>query len=202
MESTSAVRLPVPLSKLHERYPEVAVELRTGASRELTAQVLSGDLDAALVADPVSEARLEAEAVFKENLVLVAGPKHSSIASPTDVRPRTVLAFHAGCSYRKRLEDWFSEAGVPIERVIELASYHTILGCAATGIGVALVPRSVLDIFAEPSRLSVHELKPKFRRTQTLLIWRKQFPQSKIAALKAILTEGDRAPQARSNRLR
>jgi len=59
MESTAAVRLPAPLCEFHERYPEVSLELSVGDPRHLTAQVLAGELDAALVSEPVSDPALD-----------------------------------------------------------------------------------------------------------------------------------------------
>jgi DNA-binding transcriptional LysR family regulator len=73
------------------------------------------------------------------------------------------------------------------ERIVELASYHAILGCAVAGMGVALMPRSVLDTYTERSRLSVHALNGRFRAARTLLIWRKEAPQAKVAAFADIL---------------
>ncbi len=190
MESTAAARLPAPLNEFHERYPEVSVELHTGDPRHLAARVLSGELDAALVAEPVSDARLEARAVYEEELVIIAQAGHARIASPRDARKRTLLAFHPGCPYRKLLEDWFARYGVAPERIVELASYHAILGCAVAGMGVALMPRSVLDTYTERSRLSVHALSGRFRAARTLLIWRKESPQAKVAAFTDILIPG------------
>src|SRR5436305_1130573 len=57
-ESTAAMRLPVPMNEYLGRYPDVTLELRTGNTRELAADVLAGDLDAALVSEP--DARTEA----------------------------------------------------------------------------------------------------------------------------------------------
>lgn len=187
MESTAAARLPGPLSAFHERYPEVAVELHIGSPRELTAQVLAGALDAALVADAVSDPRLESVMAFEEELVVVTAAGHPPIGTPRDVRKRTLLAFHPGCPHRKRLEDWFERYGVPAERVIEMASYHAILGCALAGMGIALLPRSVLDTYTERGRLSVSPLGGKFRTSQTYFVWRKEAPQARIAALAALL---------------
>ena len=73
------------------------------------------------------------------------------------------------------------------ERIVELASYHAILGCAVAGMGVALMPRSVLDTYTERSRLSVHALNGRFRVARTLLVWRKEAPQAKVAAFTEIL---------------
>ncbi|MBI3709860.1 MAG: LysR family transcriptional regulator [Proteobacteria bacterium] len=187
MESTAAVRLPRPLSLLHARYPEVAVELHTGTPQDLTAQVLAGELDAALVLAPVADARLESLEVFAEQLVIIAAAAHRRIGAPADVTKRTLLAFHPGCPYRQRLEDWFTSGGVPVERLVELASYHVMLGCAAAGMGVALLPRSVVDAYAERVRLSIHRLAPPYHTTRVLLIWRNGPTPAKLRVLAELL---------------
>jgi DNA-binding transcriptional LysR family regulator len=187
MESTAAARLPGPLSEFHASYPEVSVELCTGDPRTLVAEVLAGGLDAALVAEPVTDPRLATRAIFEEELVIVAGARHPPITSPRDVKGGTMLAFHPGCPHRKRMEDWFAAHGAAIERLVELNSYHAMLGCTVAGMGAALLPRSVLDTYTEQARLSIHALPPEIRKVSTLLIWRRDAPQAKIAALEEVL---------------
>lgn len=187
MESTAATRLPAPLAEYHLAYPEVALELSTGSTRQLVARVLGGDLDAAFVADPVQDERLECIKAFTEKLVIVAEAGHPRIRSPKDVSHPTLLAFGNGCAYRRRFEDWFEASGVASERIVELASYHAILSCAVAGMGVALLPRGVLDIFPERSRLSVHELPASQRSSETMLIWRKGATWPNVAALANLL---------------
>src|SRR5262252_9254945 len=53
MESTAAMRLPVPMNEYLRRYPEMTLELRTGNTKELASGLLAGELDAALLAGPV-----------------------------------------------------------------------------------------------------------------------------------------------------
>ena len=189
MESTAAVRLPGPLGRFHDRYPDVALELYSGDPRDLVNKVLHSELDAALIADPVSDRRLETMAIYDEELVIVAEAKHGTIASPKDLPSKSILAFHPGCPHRKRLEDWFARGHVIPERIVEVGSYHLILGCVAVGMGVALVPHSVLETYTDRDRLSVHKLRAKFGRVKTRLVWRKEAPQAKIAALSAVLLE-------------
>jgi DNA-binding transcriptional LysR family regulator len=183
MESTAAVRLPQPLNRLHRKHADLAVELRTGNPQQLTALVLNGELDAALVAEPVTDSRLESRAVFDEELVLVSPADHAPIGSARDVTTRTLLAFEPGCPHRQRAEDWFARAQVTPDRIVEMGSYHAILGCAVAGMGVAVMPKSVLDAYAERGQLGVHGLSGRFRSVRTLLIWRKDAPLAKVAAL-------------------
>lgn len=192
MESTAAARLPVPLGKFHTRFPDVSIELHTGNPQHLLRQVLAGELDAALVAEPVPDARLDVLPAFDEELVIVAGKGHPLIGSPKQVTKRTLLAFHHGCPYRKRLEDWFERGGVTPEKIIEVASYHAILGCVMAGMGVALMPHSVLDTYTPRAHLSIHPLSPKFRMSRTLLAWKKEAPQANIAAFASIMAANGR----------
>jgi DNA-binding transcriptional LysR family regulator len=193
MESTAAVRLPGPLSALHALYPELAVELSTGPSRELAQQVLAGEIDAALIAGPVSDPRLESLSTFEEQLVLVASATHRPIICPSDLSKRTILAFRAGCHYRQRLESWFASEQVAVDRVVELSSYHAILGCAAAGMGVAMVPRSVLEAYTESAQLSIHALDVETMSSRTQLIWRKDGSRIKIKAIADLLVVGNDA---------
>lgn len=187
MESTAAVRLPQPLAEFHQRYPAVALELCTGPTRQLVTQVLGGELDAAFVADPPQDERLDAVKVFTEELVLVADAGHPRIRAPKDLVRPGMLAFGSGCTYRQRLEQWFSDVGAQPERIVELSSYHAILGCAVAGMGVAMLPRAMLDVFPDRTRLSMHELPTRMRRSQTFLVWRKGANSANVAALAGLL---------------
>ena len=64
-----------------------------------------------------------------------------------------------------------------------------MLGCVAAGMGVALLPRSVLTTFPESRRLAIHRLPPGENRAETVLIWRKGASSPNIEALRQILSE-------------
>jgi DNA-binding transcriptional LysR family regulator len=188
MESTAAVRLPSVLASFHRRYPAVRLELRTGNPHQLATAVLAGELDAALVAEPIADAPFDKQSVFIEELVIVAPSGHQPIGKTAGV-PRTMIAFENGCPHRKRLEEWYAKRGEMPERTIELGSYHATLGCVAAGMGVALLPKSVLSTFPERKQLSVHALPAGENRAATVLIWRKGATSPKLQALRQLLSE-------------
>lgn len=192
MESTAAIRLPSLLGQMQERFPGLTVELRTGAPRPLTNRVLSGELDAALVAEPVSDPRLESLAAYTEQLVITGPGGHPPIRSAHDIRNGTLLAFEPDCPHRQRLQAWCARDNMAPRRIIEVGSYHAMLGCCVAGMGVALIPAAVLDTYTERARLSEHKLKGDFRSVKTLLVWRKDTPQPKIKALADLIREDKR----------
>ena len=188
MESVAAVRLPGPLSEYIRRHPEVTLELRTGNPQQLATAILAGEIEAALVADPVADAPFEKAKAFEEELVIVAPLGHPPIDNPKTV-PQTAIAFEVGCPHRRRLEKWYENRGEMPTRTIEMSSYHAILGCVVAGMGISLLPSSVLTTFPERKRLSVHPLPPGQDSAETLLIWRKGAKSPKIGALIEILNQ-------------
>ncbi|OIR09948.1 HTH-type transcriptional regulator GltR [mine drainage metagenome] len=178
MESTAAVRLPGPLAEFHRRYPGITLDLKTDSTQPLIAQVLRGDLDAALVAEPVEDPRLESRAIYDEDLLILR-------PAASEVRPGmavTLLTFRPGCSYRRRLEDWVCRAGMAADRIVEINSHQVILGCVAAGMGITLAPASLLAGYEGRARLAALPLGPE-GRVRTLLIWRKGAPAARIEAL-------------------
>lgn len=172
LESTAASRLPPLLASYHRNYPGVRIELTTGTAGALTGEVLDRKVDAAFIADCVASPELELVPAFEEELVLIAPQSHPAIRSARDVRTATVIAFPNGCAYRRRLQGWLAQDGVIPERVLELSSYHAIVACVASGTGIALTPRAVLDVITGAEHVSIYPLAAKSRAV-TSLVWRK-----------------------------
>jgi len=191
MESTAAVRLPKVLSEYHRRHPEVTLELRTGHPGVLAAAILAGELDSAMVAEPIADTPFDKSFAFTEEVVMVSAPGHPPIRKKGPL-PASILAFEHGCPYRKRLENFYATHGEMPGRTVELGSYHAMLGCVVAGMGVALLPRSVLTTFPESKRIAVHRLPPGENRADIVLIWRKGANSPNIEALRQILSQGSR----------
>jgi len=173
METTAAARLPQVLAAFNRKHPQVDLILDTAPTDQLLDGVLKHRLDVALVAGPVPHAELAQQPVFEEELVLITCHGHPPVASPQDLVRRTLLVFRSGCTYRRRLEAWFAEGDVAPARVSEFGTFEAILGCVAAGMGVALMPREVLNQRKLARTIRQHELPPEIARVETLLVWRK-----------------------------
>ena len=188
LESTAAARLPPVLSRYHRDCPEVSIELATGTSGALVARLLNYEIEAAFVAEPFAAGRgVEMQHVFTEELVLITPASVGRIRSAKDIGRRTVIAFAAGCSYRRRLEQWLGLEKVVPERVMEFASYHAIVACVAAGAGIAVVPRSIISAVLKEKEVTVHPLPSAVSRARTQLIWRAGHSASALQALRAQL---------------
>lgn len=183
MESTAAARLPALLSRYHRQFPDVQIELVTGTSGALIEKVHSFAVEAAFVAVPCSLAELESQEAFQEELVLITPKTVKAVKTPKDLHNHTVIAFSAGCSYRRILENWLAMSSAVPTRILELGSYHAIVACVAAGSGIAIVPRSVLKAVHAEKEVRAHSLPDKVAHAKTYLAWK---PDNQGAALKAL----------------
>ncbi len=189
IEMAAATRLIEPLMAFHQQYPDVEIVVKSNPTGALIEKVLAGDLDIALVSDPERDDRLSITTVFKENLVLVSDPTHPKIKSPLDlgIEP-TLLGFSPKCMYRKRMSEWLKESSL-IANVVEVNSYHAMLSCVAAGMGVGIIPQAVVDIYPFSAALKIHALPPKWRKSSTSLIWRKDSIKPSMTAFTETMTE-------------
>lgn len=187
LQSTAASRLPPLLCRFHEKHPAVRVELTTGTEDELVDQVLTRKVEAAFVADCALAAdRLELMPAFAEELVIIAARSHPKIRRARDVRTDTIIGFPSGCAYRRHLQAWLAADGVVPDKALDLSSYHAIVACVASGSGIALAPRSVLESIRATKAITVYPLSGKPRIT-TSLVWRKGETSFALKALQAEL---------------
>ena len=171
MESTAASRLPHPLASFHRSHPDVSVELQTAPSRELVARLQARTLDAAIVGDEVDDEQFVRVPLYVEELVLVGALGTATMREPRQLAGSTLLVFHGnGCAYRRRLEQWLHTQRVAPARILEFASYHAILASAAAGVGISLVPRSVLEIYPQRDAVSVSKVPAQMARIRTALV--------------------------------
>jgi DNA-binding transcriptional LysR family regulator len=186
MESTAASRLPPILATYHQRWPDVQLELVTCPTRQALEALARFEVDCAFAAEPATDPALTAIPVFEEELVIIAHAGHVPIHSAADLEKPILLAFEPGCNYRARMEAWSASAGALALRVMELGSYHAIIACAAAGIGVGIVPRSVLALYRDLPRISVHSLG-EAGQVRTLLLWHPAMTSPALTALSEVL---------------
>ena len=195
MESTAAARLPQPLAQLHAQWPDVVLDLSTGASRPLVEQVAAHTLDAALVAWPPpgleTDTPVERTPVFQESLLLALPAHHPPVQSPADLQLHTLAAFTRGCTYRHIGEAWMQGASGTAPQVLELASYHAIIACVAAGRCAGVVPRAVWDLMREPPALRLVPLQT----CDTVLVRRRGYQSPALDALLAAL-QGTQQPSS------
>ncbi len=171
LETTAAIRLPQVVARFGARYPDVDLSLATGTTHSLSEDVLAYRLEGAFVAGPVLNPELVEEKAFVEELVVVSGRRVTNLkqlaSSGSEVK---ILVFREGCSYRTRLEKILESKGVRKLRVTEFGTLDGILGCAAAGLGITMLPKALFQTAKARSKVTLHALPAAESRVETVFI--------------------------------
>ncbi|MGO8919239.1 MAG: LysR substrate-binding domain-containing protein [Stellaceae bacterium] len=194
LETTAALRLAPVLAAYAASYPEVDLALTTGTSAELVELVLGHRLEGAFVCGPVRHPDLVEEVMFREELVLVTQRSPLGVEALLAARDLKIVVLRAGCSYRQRLEEILARRGIVGLRRLEFGTVDGILGCAAAGIGITLLPRGVVAGAWREGRVNVHALAAEEALVDTLFIRRRDAFVS--SALDAFLAQSRPARDA------
>lgn len=173
LESTAGYRLPPVLMAYGSAYPEVDVTLVTGTTRESIEAVLERRIEGALVAGPLAHPDLIAEPLLEEELVIVASPAWPGLDALAGGARVTSLVLRSGCSYRARLEALLGSRGIVTARTQELGTIDGIIGCAAAGLGISLLPRVVAQQAYHRGTVTLHTLPREDAIVETLFIRRR-----------------------------
>lgn len=183
LETTAALRLAPVLSHYVAAFPAVDLVLRTGTTCELVDEVLARRLEGAFVCGPVEHPELETEVVFEEELVLLAAPHVSSMRAALSDANTRIVVLRRGCSYRQRLESVLAKRGIQAPRLLEFGTLEAIFRCVGAGLGLTLLPRSLIGKVWDRGMVSVHELPRAEATVETLFIRRRDaFASSALLA--------------------
>jgi len=166
----TVVALPRILSAFNDRYPNVELSLMAGVTDALVQDVIDMKIDGAFVTGPLRHPGVEQLPIVNEKLVLVAKPDTFTMDKLTTT---PFLLYQKGCGYRGRLESWMKVEGIIPKKIMEFAVFGTIIGSVAAGIGVTVVPESVVDDLQQKKIVQVHSMPEPYNEITTLFIWRK-----------------------------
>ncbi len=179
METTAAARLPALLRRYVPAHRNVDVAIETGTTRVLTQSVLEYRVDGAFVAGPIELDELEQTRSFVEELVLVSSPEHKSIADALEEgKIPKMFVFRVGCSYRQKLEKYLAGRGLTLVNQLEMGTLEGIIGCVSAGLGITMMPLSVVESHSKRGEIAIHRLAPEDARVETVFITRRDTVRS------------------------
>lgn len=168
--------------------PELKLILEEGFTTTLTAKLLAGELDAIILATPVTEAELEQTEIFQDELSLICSSKHKLATqakiSPKVLNDETLLLLGNGNCLRDQVLQ-VCKPNTTISNVsnqIISSSLETIKYMVEMNIGVSILPK--IAQINLPADLVVKPFSGNKKPTRTLsIVTRKNFPRKSLVKL-------------------
>jgi DNA-binding transcriptional LysR family regulator len=163
-QSVGVKVLPEVMRRFRAAWPDVQIELlESHLDGELCDGVERGDLDLSFVQLPIENPSLESIELLRDDYVLVtaldsplaAGKRPPSLR---EIAEQPLIGYRT-CRTTEIVVDQLRTTGVEPHFVFRSNENGVVQGLAATGVGVALVPRLAVDEYDETTR--VVEIGPK-----------------------------------------
>ncbi|WP_306224482.1 hydrogen peroxide-inducible genes activator [Bosea beijingensis] len=170
--------LPAVIRRLAERFPAVDLRPREAVTGKLTEDLITGGLDVAVMALPVSEPSLQDQPLFDEEFVLVRAPAegHKPPPSVESLRAMRLLLLEEGHCFRDQALAFCNMASGLSQDPMEGSSLATLVRMVGAGMGVTLIPEMAVAAETSAVEVSIARLAEPRPRRSIGLVWRKTNP--------------------------
>lgn len=186
--------LPRLVPLLHERAPQMPLLLEENYTHRLLEKLKAAELDVAILALPVDEAGLVAQAVYDESFraLVPVGHPWSKLKTVDAGRllEQPLLMLGRGNCFRDQVLDLCTKAGEGGPQVLEGGSLETIRHMVASGVGITVMPATAVDdISRDDALLKVRPFAEPTPTRRVGIVWRASFPRHQAIDLlrKALL---------------
>lgn len=176
--------LPHFLPKLHETYPKLRLLLREDLTANLLEQLHQGELDAALLAQPIPRRGLKWEELFEEPFE-VALPANHPLTEYTEIKQQDlashcVLLLEEGHCLHDHALAICGQERKEIREEFEATSLETLRQMVARGIGCTLLPALAAEAptgSIPPKSIQMRPFAYPVPSRMIAMTWRHGFPR-------------------------
>ena len=167
------------LARLAAELPEMQVRACVQNSRETERMILQNELDFAVVDNVTVSPHYLVEPLREEALAAVCAPEYLSgrdTLTLAELAGERLLLRERGSGTRNSVDAGLQGAGATAQPVVESISTAALLACARAGLGITLLPRSL--VAADLERGDLRELAVKdggFHRSYFLVRHRSKY---------------------------
>ena len=161
--------LPKYVKAFYARHPGTEIRAVIEPSDRLEAQILSSDLDLALMEGVSHSPSLESEEYMEDHLVVICPARGQFVQGQTltqeEFRSQKFLLREPGSGTRETFQRVMEEAGLAVEPIWEAMSTTALVNAVINGLGITVLPhRMVLGPLSKGLVVSVRVEGLEFRR--------------------------------------
>jgi len=183
-EGTCLHILPEVFAEFKKQHPSVSVSIKRADFSKVLESVIDNSVDFGVVSMPVTDNRLTAVLIHKDELVLIAPPKHPlaklKSASITDIAQYPLVMPKVGHT-RDGLDGLFHERKLKPRYAMELDSSELLKRFVAADVGIGFISRSNVQEDVKANVLAAIPLADAQIRRDLALVFRKDKALSRAA---------------------
>jgi len=183
-EGTCLHILPEVFAHFKKQYPDVSVNIKRADYAKVLESVIDNSVDFGVVSLPVSDNRLTAVLIHKDDLVVIAPPRHpiarQKTTSVADVAQYPMVVPKIGHT-RDALDALFHERKLKPRYAMELDSSELLKRFVAADVGIGFISRSNVQEDVKANVLAAVSIADAQIRRDLALVFRKDKALSRAA---------------------
>ncbi|MEB2293563.1 LysR family transcriptional regulator [Priestia megaterium] len=154
-QTVSATKVPSLFSSFLKEHQSIEVKIKTDRKQVLQEMLSYGEIDGLFLSGAYNEAQFETVYHYAEKMVLIS-PRYE--AREGKDQPTLLINSDGNCIYRNRLLEFSKKHHIHKANIMEFDSLEAILQGVRDGLGMSVVPASVVNSRGDMKSIQYQEL--------------------------------------------
>src|SRR5690349_14601730 len=154
-QTVSASKVPALFSSFLKEHRDIEVKIKTDRKQVLQEMLSYGEIDGLFLSGTYNKAQVETVYRYAEKIVLISPLYEARVEKD---QPTLLINSDGNCIYRNRLVAFSKEHHIHKASIIEFDSLEAILQGVRDGLGISVVPASVVNSRGDMKSIQYQEL--------------------------------------------
>ena len=170
--------LPTLIQKLTATHAGLDIHVRETLTHKLIQELEEGQIDAAIVALPVSTPSLTEVALFDEDFLIVRHAKdaHKPVPNTSQLQDMKLLLLEEGHCFRDQALSFCNIQSAQPREGLDASSLSTLVQLVGAGIGITLIPEMAVAVETRSAPVVVTPFNVAGPNRTVGMVWRKTNP--------------------------
>lgn len=173
------------LSSLEDDFPLLRPEWTVATSSGLEQALADGELDVAVLVDPIGlrDIRLSALGVQKNSWAAASKFREKLKGTPAELAQQTIITTPPPTAMYRATIGWFAEAKVTPDRICLCSSLNAAMQLVASGLGFGVFPTKMIEAYPAAGAIAMLSSRPVLVDGRVFVADRATADQSRTNAL-------------------
>lgn len=177
IETIAATHLPNVLEQFRQTNKKAKLKITTASTAQLLSKIKLREIEGAFISGAVNDETIEAVPLYNEQMVVIT---QKGYGDPViENKGQAIIVFGEGCFYRSYFEKWLNHHQITIDSLMTLNTLDGIVGCVQAGLGIAMLPQSVIANL-DNDKLDFYQVTTPFEHVPVSFMYRKDNVQTTV----------------------
>lgn len=177
--------LPYAIKAIKARFPDLTLYLHEAKTEDLTSMLKAGKIDAAIMALPIQDDRLDHHPIYHEAFFAALPARHKLAKKDTlhfsDLKDHNIMLLEDGHCMRDQALDICQRAGSDETEEFRATSLETLRQMVISGVGMTLLPTLAAESsMGQPQDIAIIPFEAPYPKRTIAIFFRRSTPRKAL----------------------